>query len=134
MKSLYVSIVARVMGIIIQFWKYTRKSVNMVRLTNYLSWFMNVIVVNVNDCKMCGKTFTSAKQYQNHKGSCTMKSHNCMICHKALSHTDSLAAHVKLHFPCSKISLDQSVCCVSDRKRFTMAYFTKICSINRIND
>ena len=30
-----------------------------------------------------------------------MKSHNCMVCHKTFGCTDSLAAHVKLHYPLS---------------------------------
>ena len=62
-----------------------------------------------NNCKICGKTFTGAKQFRNNKGSCTTKSYNCMICHKSFSSTDSLTAHVKLHYPCQKISLVQSV-------------------------
>ena len=32
-----------------------------------------------------------------------------MICHKTFSHTDSLAAWVKSHYPCQKMSLVQSV-------------------------
>ena len=88
----------------------------------------------INDCKTCGKTFTSVKQYQNHKWSCTVKSHNCMICLKTFSHTDSLVAHVQLHYPCQKIHLSEVFCCLSDRKRFTNAYFTRTCSINWIND
>ena len=48
MKRLYASTMARIVGIIVQSWKCIRNSVNMVKLTNYLCWFMNVIVVDVN--------------------------------------------------------------------------------------
>ena len=45
---MYASIVARIVGMIVQIQKHIRKSVNMVKLTNYLCWFVNVIVVDVN--------------------------------------------------------------------------------------
>ena len=102
--------------------KYCDKSFN--SITNH-GKHLKVCAEAANDCKLCRKTFTGVKQYQNLKWSCNTKSHNCMACHKTFGHTDSLAAHVRLHYPCQKISLVQSVLLFVWQKKICKHIFHK---------
>lgn len=67
---------------------------NVVNYTKHL----DVCKISV-ECRICGKIFSAMKQYHNHKRSCTQKNFTCIICKKQMSHSDTLATHMKQHYP-----------------------------------
>ena len=51
------------------------------------------------ECRTCQEIFSTMKQYHNHKRSCTKKNFTCIIFKKQMSHSDTLAIHMKQYYP-----------------------------------